>query len=122
MKKLSQVFLLIACIAAATMIAGLLVQKEIVWQPAAVIAVVSFALGMGNIISLKRFRYTAWIIVAVVVAMIYPSAFTHWGNVDLRNKWLILVVVQFVMFGMGIQMSLKDFTGIAQKQIETRIW
>jgi BASS family bile acid:Na+ symporter len=113
MKKLSQFFLLLACLAAATVIAGLLVQKELIWQPAAVIAIVSFALGMGNITSLKSFRYTAWIIVAVVVAMIYPSAFTHWGNIDLRNKWLILVIVQMVMFGMGIQMSLKDFSGIA---------
>jgi BASS family bile acid:Na+ symporter len=113
MKKLSQFFVLIACLAAATVVAGLLVQKEMVWQPAAVIAIVSFALGMGNIASLKSFRYTAWIIVAVVVAMIYPSAFTHWGNIDLRNKWLILVIVQMVMFGMGIQMSLKDFSGIA---------
>lgn len=113
MKKLSQFFLLIACLAAATVIAGLLVQKEIVWQPAAVIAIVGFTLGMGDIASLKTFRYTAWIIVAVVVAMIYPSAFTHWGNIDLRNKWLILVIVQTVMFGMGIQMSLKDFSGIA---------
>lgn len=113
MKKLSQFFLLIACIAAATVVAGLLVQKEIVWQPAAVIAILSFALGMGNIPSLKSFRYTAWIIVAVIVAMIYPSAFTHWGSIDLRNKWLILVIVQMVMFGMGIQMSLKDFSGIA---------
>jgi bile acid:Na+ symporter, BASS family len=113
MKKLSKSFVLIACLAAATVVAGLLVHKEMVWQPAAVVAIVSFTLGMGNITSLKNFRYTAWIIVAVVAAMIYPSAFTHWGNVDLRNKWLILVIVQLVMFGMGIQMSLKDFSGIA---------
>jgi len=112
MKKLPQFFLLIACTATATLIAGLFVQ-EMVWQPAAVIAIVSFALGMGNITSLKSFRYTVWIITAVVVAMIYPSAFMHWGNVDLRNKWLILVIVQMVMFGMGIQMSLRDFSGIA---------
>ena len=82
MKKLSQLFLLIACPAAATVVAGLLMQKEMVWQPAAVIAIVSFALGMGDMTSLKSFRYTAWIIAAVVVAMIYPSAFTHWGNID----------------------------------------
>ena len=113
MKKLSQFYLPIACLAVAAVAVGLLLQKETVWQPAAVIAIVAFALGMGNITRLKNFRYTAWIIVAVVVAMIYPSAFTHWGNVDLRNKWLILVIVQMVMFGMGIQMSLKDFSGIA---------
>jgi BASS family bile acid:Na+ symporter len=32
----------------------------------------------------------------------------------LRNKWLILVVVQLVMFGMGTQMSLRDFAGVIQ--------
>ena len=47
---------------------------------------------------------------AVVAGMIYPEAFTNWGGFDLRNKWLILVIIQLVMFGMGIQMSLKDFS------------
>src|SRR5690606_2044093 len=48
----------------------------------------------------------------VVAGMVYPAAFLKWGSVDLRNKWRILVVVQFVMFGMGIQMSMRDFTGL----------
>jgi len=113
MKKLSQIFLWIASLATVILIVGLVAKSEMLWQPAAVIAIVSFGIGMGNITLLKSFRYTAWIIAAVIVAMIYPSAFTHWGNIDLRNKWLILVIIQLVMFGMGIQMSLKDFTGIA---------
>lgn len=100
-------------LAATVVVAGLLAGIEAVWQPAAVVAAVSLPLGMGAVASLKSFRYTAWIVAAVVTAMIYPSAFTRWGNVDLRNKWLILVIIQGVMFGMGIQMSLKDFTGIA---------
>jgi BASS family bile acid:Na+ symporter len=49
-----------------------------------------------------------------VAGMMFPTAFTKWGSFDLRNKWMILIVIQMVMFGMGIQMSLKDFTGIAQ--------
>jgi BASS family bile acid:Na+ symporter len=44
--------------------------------------------------------------------MIYPTAFLKWGDFDLRNKWLLLVVVQIVMFGMGTQMSIKDFYGV----------
>lgn len=100
-------------LSAVVLLAGLLLQQPAFWQPAAVTAVVSFSLGMGAVSSLKSYRYTAWIISAVVAAMIYPSAFTHWGGIDLRNKWLILLIIQLVMFGMGIQMSLKDFSGVA---------
>ena len=44
--------------------------------------------------------------------MVYPAAFLKWGDFDLRNKWMVLLVVQSVMFGMGTQMSLKDFAGV----------
>lgn len=83
------------------------------WQPAAVCLSVSFAIGIGAINALKNYQYTAWIIVAVISAMIYPHAFLKWASVDLRNKWLILCIVQMVMFGMGIQMSIRDFSGLA---------
>src|SRR5580765_1949696 len=46
--------------------------------------------------------------------MIFPQAFLRWGDFDLRNRWLILVVVQLVMFGMGTQMGLRDFAGVAK--------
>ena len=49
---------------------------------------------------------------AVVAGLTYPQTFLHIGSVDLRNKWLILSIIQLVMFGMGTQMSVKDFTGI----------
>lgn len=79
-----------------------------------VLSAISLAIGLGAVPALKGYRYTAWIIVAVVAGMRFPTAFTRWGDVDLRNKWLILVIIQLVMFGMGIQMSLRDFTGLAQ--------
>jgi len=82
------------------------------WLPAAVCLAVSFAIGIGAVPALKNYQYTAWIIVAVVAAMAYPNAFLKWGSFDLRNKWLILGIVQMVMFGMGIQMSLRDFSGL----------
>jgi bile acid:Na+ symporter, BASS family len=113
MKRIAPVFLWLSVFAAVTLVAGIVLQKETIWQPAAVVTAVSFAIGMGSIQALKSFQYTAWIIVAVVAAMIYPSTFTQWGDFDLRNKWLILIIIQLVMFGMGIQMSLKDFSGIA---------
>jgi BASS family bile acid:Na+ symporter len=67
-----------------------------------------------NWASLKGYQFTLWIIIAVAAAMVYPAAFLHWGQFDLRNKWLILSVVQMVMFGMGTQMTLKDFAGVAR--------
>ncbi len=73
---------------------------------------IMIAFGMGSVHALKSYRYTAWIIVAIVCGIIYPTAFLKWGDFDLRNKWLILIVVQIVMFGMGTQMSIKDFMGI----------
>ncbi|WP_200975673.1 bile acid:sodium symporter family protein [Echinicola sp. 20G] len=81
-------------------------------QGAVVAACFAFALGMGAVDKLKGYQYTAWIITAVVAGMVYPNAFLQWGELDLRNKWLILIVVQAVMFGMGIQMSLRDFSNL----------
>src|SRR5687767_2443472 len=105
MNKIARVCLLLTGVAAVALVIGVLTQQHTIWKPASVISSIGFAIGMGAVPVLKSFRYTAWIIAAVVAAMIYPAAFTHWGSFDLRNKWLILIIIQLVMFGMGIQMS-----------------
>ncbi|TCC99329.1 bile acid:sodium symporter family protein [Pedobacter hiemivivus] len=104
--------LLFALIAFVVLLVGLFRSDPALWQPAAVVMAVTVAIGIGALETLKNYQYTAWIITAVVAGMIYPAAFLKWGEFDLRNKWLILVVVQMVMFGMGIHMSLRDFTGL----------
>ncbi|HEY1789489.1 MAG TPA: bile acid:sodium symporter family protein [Verrucomicrobiae bacterium] len=86
-----------------------------IWQPAAVVLVLTLAIGLRFVSRLRGYQFTAWILVAVTAAMIYPQAFTRWGSIDLRNKWLILGVVQAVMFGMGTQMKLDDFIGVVKK-------
>jgi len=91
-----------------TFVAGL----ENLLKPLGVVTVITLATGMASRKSLKSYQYTAWIIVAIVCGLIYPSAFLKWGNLDLRNKWVILFIVQLVMFGMGTQMSFKDFINI----------
>jgi bile acid:Na+ symporter, BASS family len=96
------------------LLVGLVLGQTSLWQPAAVAAAVALAIGLGAVPALKGYQYTAWILAAVVAGMIYPGAFLRWGDFDLRNKWLILLVVQLVMFGMGIQMSLSDFSGLAK--------
>jgi BASS family bile acid:Na+ symporter len=85
-----------------------------IWQPLAVFFVVALAIGLRLIPKLRGYQFTAWIIVAVVAGMIYPAQLLKVGDFDLRNKWLILFIVQAVMFGMGTQMKLDDFKGVAK--------
>src|SRR3954468_24245668 len=87
------------------------------WKFLAVIVSVGLAVALRFIPKLRGYQFTAWIVAAVVAAMIYPNCFLKWGGFDLRNKWLILIVVQTVMFGMGTQMSLKDFAGVAKSPL-----
>ena len=72
-----------------------------------------FTLTLRLFPTFKGYQYTAWILLAVFAGMLFPEKILNLGPIDLRNKWLILVVVQIVMFGMGVQMSLKDFSGLA---------
>ncbi|MFT3870811.1 MAG: bile acid:sodium symporter family protein [Nibricoccus sp.] len=114
MPQLRKLCLGLAAVTFLVLLVGLFFNQSNFWQPAAVIAAVGLAIGLGAVPSLKGYQFTAWIAAAVVAAMIYPSGFQRWGSFDLRNKWLILLVVQMVMFGMGTQMSLRDFAGIVK--------
>ncbi|HTN21424.1 MAG TPA: bile acid:sodium symporter family protein [Pelobium sp.] len=87
-------------------------QIETVWKSSLTLAFASLAIGVGTVKVLSNYQYTFWILAAVAAGLIYPQTFLHIGSLDLRNKWLILVIIQLVMFGMGTQMSIKDFTGI----------
>jgi BASS family bile acid:Na+ symporter len=82
------------------------------WQPFLVALVVAFAVSLRFFPKLRGFQFTAWIVAAVTAALVYPAHFLHVGSLDLRQPWLILCVVQLVMFGMGTQMGLRDFAGV----------
>ncbi len=112
MQTARKICLWLAAPAFIVLLAGIISGQGNLWQPAALALSALFAIGIGTVPVFKGYQYTAWIITAVVAGMIYPAAFTHWGNFDLRNKWLILLVVQLVMFGMGVQMRLRDFSGL----------
>ena len=58
----------------------------------------------------KGFSYTIWIFTAVTASMFYPQYFTSVG--DFQLKLLIVPLLQIIMFGMGSQMSMNDFTGV----------
>jgi len=91
-----------------------MLNHSVVWHATAVIGSAVLAISLRFSQKFHGYQFTAWIVVAVTAAMIYPARFLHVGEFDLRNHWLILVVVQMVMFGMGTQMSLRDFAGVIQ--------
>src|SRR6187397_2443539 len=106
-------FLYVSGLFAIALLIGIIVQQPLMYKPCALATVICLAIGLGSVPSLKGYQYTAWIISAVVAGMIFPEAFKNWGGVNLRDKTLILVIIQLVMFGMGTHMSLKDFSGLA---------
>ena len=58
----------------------------------------------------KGFSYSLMILTAVAISMYYPQYFIGVG--DFQYKKLIIPLLQIIMFGMGSQMSLLDFTGV----------
>ncbi len=103
---------------------GFVISSPMIWQPAAVVTGVAASIGFRAIPSLAGYQFTLWIMTAVVSALIYPSYFLHFGpydlklfqipSIDLQNKWVILIIVQLVMFGMGTKMGIRDFAGVAK--------
>ncbi|HSY17082.1 MAG TPA: bile acid:sodium symporter family protein [Candidatus Acidoferrales bacterium] len=84
------------------------------WPPVLVVLTVAFAISLRFTKTLRGYQFTAWIIAVVTAAMTYPTHFLHVGDFDMMNKWVMLIAIQMVMFGMGTQMSLHDFAGVAK--------
>lgn len=59
---------------------------------------------------LKGLSYTVMIIAVVSIAMYHPQYFTTIGNFKLSA--LIIPLLQVIMFGMGTELSLKDFANV----------
>jgi BASS family bile acid:Na+ symporter len=75
-----------------------------------ILGLISMALAVRGFEKLKGFSYTLWIFTAVTASMFYPLYFLSIGNFQLKK--LIVPLLQLIMFGMGSQMSLKDFSGV----------
>ena len=71
---------------------------------------ITLATGVRGYEKLKGFSYTLWIFTAVAASMFYPQYFISVGSFELKK--LIVPLLQIIMFGMGSQMSLDDFTGV----------
>lgn len=56
---------------------------------------------------LKSFAFTVWVFVFVAASLFYPVAFGTWFGFDL--KYLIVPLIQIIMFGMGTTLNVRDF-------------
>lgn len=75
---------------------------------------VSLALGVrGTDTIFKSFAFSIWIFASVSLAMFYPELITNVGGFN--TTILIVPLIQLIMFGMGTQLSLKDFAGVLKK-------
>jgi len=60
--------------------------------------------------SLRGYLYTLMILAAATVALLYPQPFVSYQGYPLSQ--LIIPLLQFVMFGMGSSVTVRDFSGI----------
>ncbi len=74
---------------------------------------ISIAIAFRNSSVLKGFSYTLIILAAVSLAMYFPGYFQKLGTLKLSS--LILPLLQIIMFGMGTELSIKDFVNIIKK-------
>ncbi|MEO5564584.1 MAG: bile acid:sodium symporter family protein [Chitinophagaceae bacterium] len=59
---------------------------------------------------LKGFSFTVMILAVVSLAMYYPDSFKKIGSME--SSVLIIPLLQVIMFGMGTELSLKDFADV----------
>jgi BASS family bile acid:Na+ symporter len=61
----------------------------------------------------RNLIYTALIIAAVVIALVFPGPFVSINGFQLKK--LIVPLLQIIMLGMGTTMSLQDFEGVIRQ-------
>ncbi|RYY30128.1 MAG: bile acid:sodium symporter family protein [Chitinophagaceae bacterium] len=74
------------------------------------LSLVSLAIAFRGSALLKGLSYTIVILGVVSLAMYYPQYFKSIGNFKLSG--LIVPLLQVIMFGMGTELSLKDFNNV----------
>jgi BASS family bile acid:Na+ symporter len=98
----------------AVALVAMVCRQSAIWHPAMALGTGAFAVSLYFSSRFSCYQFTVWIIAVVTAAMIYPAQFLHPAGLDMRNKWIMLIAIQMVMFGMGTQMRLHDFYGVVR--------
>lgn len=75
-----------------------------------VMLMIAMAIGFRSHSIFRSYTFTAWVLVCVGLAVVYPQMLQEWWGYKLTR--LIVPLVQVIMFGMGTTLSLKDFTRV----------
>jgi len=112
MKRTYQVLLVLAGAALLLFLSSLLFELQRISGPALISFFVLLASGIRGHQFFRGFSYTVMIFSAVTIAMFYPGLFIKWGDFELKAT--IVPLLQIIMFGMGSQMSYRDFANVVK--------
>ena len=82
-KLASRLGLAVAAVAGLVAVTGWFTGRSDIWQPAAVVASVSAAVGCRAIPALVTYQFTVWVLVTVVLGMLYPERCLSLGGLDM---------------------------------------
>ncbi len=94
-------------------IAGVASSSPLLLKASGVTLFAAFAVGLF-LNELAGYRFTFWILLANIISLLQPQWFISIHGFSLTNSWLLLMVIQLIMFGMGTQMSFRDFAQVAK--------
>ncbi|MDF1573257.1 MAG: bile acid:sodium symporter family protein [Bacteroidales bacterium] len=112
MKSIYKLILLLAIAVLLLFLASVFFDIPGVAGPALVAFFVLLAFGIRGHKFFRGFSYTVMIFSAVAIAMFYPGLFIKWGDFELKAT--IVPLLQIIMFGMGSQMSYRDFANVVK--------
>lgn len=112
LRLIYRVLLILSAISLLLFIASVFFDWPGMSGPAMISAFVLLAFGVRGHRFFKGFSYTIMIFSAVSIAMYYPNLFINWGEFQLKAT--IVPLLQIIMFGMGSQMSYRDFAGVVK--------
>lgn len=112
MKSIYKVLLILSLIVLFLFLASILFEIPDIAGPSLVAFFVLLALGIRGHKFFRGFSYTVMIFSAVSISMFYPDLFLKWGDFELKAT--IVPLLQIIMFGMGSQMSYRDFANVVK--------
>lgn len=114
-KALERIALALAAAALSAAAIAFVASPGETWKLLLVVGTACLAVGLGALSSWRTYQFTAWVVAAVTTAMLYPQVFQPYETSSPEYKWLLLLLIQAVMFGMGTQITLRDFAGVARQ-------